>query len=179
MGGNGFWILFGMCSKTHLQFFSFGMLSRSPPSSPLDECCEMPERLVAFGSLVFCCNSQSGVGVWESCGHDERVEDANDVMTHRRSNPLTGLEWKILLHLFVKSNNFLPFFFLQGFYVFAVYFVMHNQLCWPTKASYTVEMNGHDRPDTTFQAGGPTTVGGDISKSTQNLISAMEEVSRV
>lgn len=61
--------------------------------------------------------------------------------------------------------------------MFAVYFVMHNQLCWPTKASYTVEMNGHDRPDTTFQSGGPTTVGGDISKSTQNLISAMEEIS--
>lgn len=65
---------------------------------------------------------------------------------------------------------------LQGLYVFAVYFVMHNQLCWPTKASYTVEMSGHDGPDSTYQGGGPTTVGGDISKSTQNLISAMEEV---
>lgn len=65
---------------------------------------------------------------------------------------------------------------LQGLYVFAVYFVMHNQLCWPTKASYTVEMSGHDSPDSTYQGGGPTTVGGDISKSTQNLISAMEEV---
>lgn len=64
----------------------------------------------------------------------------------------------------------------QGLYVFAVYFVMHNQLCWPTKASYTVEMSGHDSPDSTYQGGGPTTVGGDISKSTQNLISAMEEV---
>lgn len=60
--------------------------------------------------------------------------------------------------------------------MFAVYFVMHNQLCWPTKASYTVEMSGHDGPDSTYQGGGPTTVGGDISKSTQNLISAMEEV---
>lgn len=69
-------------------------------------------------------------------------------------------------------------FSFQGLYVFAVYFIMHNQLCWPTKASYTVEMNGNDRPDSTFQAGGPTTVGSDISKSTQNLISAMEEVCR-
>lgn len=60
--------------------------------------------------------------------------------------------------------------------MFAVYFVMHNQLCWPTKASYTVEMSGHDSPDSTYQGGGPTTVGGEISKSTQNLISAMEEV---
>lgn len=60
--------------------------------------------------------------------------------------------------------------------MFAVYFVMHNQLCWPTKASYTVEMSGHDGPDPSYQGGGPTTVGGDISKSTQNLISAMEEV---
>ncbi|XP_074494393.1 adhesion G-protein coupled receptor V1 [Sebastes fasciatus] len=66
---------------------------------------------------------------------------------------------------------------LLGLFVFAVYFVMHNQLCWPTKASYTVEMSGHDSPDSTYQGGGPTTVGGDISKSTQNLISAMEEVS--
>lgn len=64
----------------------------------------------------------------------------------------------------------------QGLYVFAVYFAMHNQLCWPTKASYTVEMSGHDSPDSTYQGGGPTSVGGDISKSTQNLISAMEEV---
>ncbi|XP_028269622.1 adhesion G-protein coupled receptor V1 [Parambassis ranga] len=66
---------------------------------------------------------------------------------------------------------------LLGLYVFAVYFIMHNQLCWPTKASYTVEMSGHDGSDGTYQGGGPTTVGGDISKSTQNLISAMEEVS--
>lgn len=37
-------------------------------------------------------------------------------------------------------------------------------------------MSGHDGPDPSYQGGGPTTVGGDISKSTQNLISAMEEV---
>lgn len=66
--------------------------------------------------------------------------------------------------------------FLQALYVFAVYFIMHNQVCWPTKASYTVEMGGHDGPDSTYQGGGPTNVGADISKSTQNLISAMEEV---
>ncbi|XP_005722432.1 G-protein coupled receptor 98-like [Pundamilia nyererei] len=54
---------------------------------------------------------------------------------------------------------------------------MHNQLCWPTKASYTVEMSGQDGPDSMYQGMGPTPVGGDISKSTQNLISAMEEVS--
>ncbi|XP_046871129.1 adhesion G-protein coupled receptor V1 isoform X3 [Hypomesus transpacificus] len=64
----------------------------------------------------------------------------------------------------------------MGLYVFAVYFLMHNQLCWPSKASYTVEMNGHSGPDATYQ-GGASTVGGEISKSTQNLISAMEEVS--
>lgn len=64
----------------------------------------------------------------------------------------------------------------QGIYVFAVYFIMHNQLCWPTKASYTVEMSGHDGPDSSYQGGGPTSAGGDINKSTQNLISAMEEV---
>ncbi|XP_041643632.1 adhesion G-protein coupled receptor V1 [Cheilinus undulatus] len=76
-----------------------------------------------------------------------------------------------MLILYVIFNCFL------GLYVFAVYFIMHNQLCWPTKASYTVEMSGHDGQDLTYQGGGPTTVGGDISKSTQNLISAMEEVS--
>lgn len=65
----------------------------------------------------------------------------------------------------------------QGLYVFAVYFLMHNQLCWPAKATYTVEMNGHDSADGVFQSGGAATVGGgEISKSTQNLISAMEEV---
>ncbi|XP_014844179.1 PREDICTED: G-protein coupled receptor 98 isoform X1 [Poecilia mexicana] len=82
-----------------------------------------------------------------------------------------GYRYLWLLILYVIFNC------LLGLYVFAVYFVMHNQLCWPTKASYTVEMNGHDRPDSTFPAGGPTAVGGDISKSTQNLISAMEEIS--
>ncbi|XP_059910298.1 adhesion G-protein coupled receptor V1-like [Gadus macrocephalus] len=66
---------------------------------------------------------------------------------------------------------------LLGLYVFAVYFVVHNQLCWPAKASYTVEMSGHDAPDSAYQEGGAATVGGDINKSTQNLISAMEEVS--
>ncbi|XP_037338537.2 adhesion G-protein coupled receptor V1 [Pungitius pungitius] len=77
--------------------------------------------------------------------------------------------WMLILYVIFNC--------LLGLYVFAVYFVMHNQLCWPTKASYTVEMSGHDSPDSTYQGGGPTTVGGDISKSTQNLISAMEEVS--
>ncbi|KAM3610925.1 uncharacterized protein V6R79_010649 [Siganus canaliculatus] len=82
-----------------------------------------------------------------------------------------GYRYLWMLILYVIFNCFL------GLYVFAVYFVMHNQLCWPTKASYTVEMSGHDGPDSTFPGAGPTTVGGDISKSTQNLISAMEEVS--
>ncbi|XP_058231364.1 adhesion G-protein coupled receptor V1 isoform X3 [Hemibagrus wyckioides] len=67
---------------------------------------------------------------------------------------------------------------LLGLYVFAVYFLMHNQLCWPAKATYTVEMNGRDGPDGVFQSTGAATVGGgEISKSTQNLISAMEEIS--
>ncbi|XP_051279685.1 adhesion G-protein coupled receptor V1 isoform X2 [Dicentrarchus labrax] len=82
-----------------------------------------------------------------------------------------GYKYLWMLILYVIFNC------LLGLYVFAVYFVMHNQLCWPTKASYTVEMTGHDGPDSTYQGGGPTTVGGDINKSTQNLISAMEEVS--
>ncbi|XP_030273384.1 adhesion G-protein coupled receptor V1 isoform X2 [Sparus aurata] len=77
--------------------------------------------------------------------------------------------WTLILYVIFNC--------LLGLYVFAVYFAMHNQLCWPTKASYTVEMSGHDSPDSTYQGGGPTSVGGDISKSTQNLISAMEEVS--
>ncbi|XP_076021271.1 adhesion G-protein coupled receptor V1 [Genypterus blacodes] len=77
--------------------------------------------------------------------------------------------WMLILYVIFNC--------LLGLYVFAVYFIMHNQLCWPAKASYTVEMNGHDRPDSTFPGGGTITVGGDISKSTQNLISAMEEVS--
>ncbi|CAJ1068549.1 adhesion G-protein coupled receptor V1 [Xyrichtys novacula] len=82
-----------------------------------------------------------------------------------------GYRYLWMLILYVIFNCFL------GLYVFAVYFVMHNQLCWPTKASYTVEMSGHDGQDSSYQGGGPATVGGDISKSTQNLISAMEEVS--
>ncbi|XP_040011455.1 adhesion G-protein coupled receptor V1 [Xiphias gladius] len=82
-----------------------------------------------------------------------------------------GYRYLWMLILYVIFNC------LLGLYVFAVYFIMHNQLCWPTKASYTVEMSGHESPDSTYQGGGPTTVGGDISKSTQNLISAMEEVS--
>ncbi|XP_049326601.1 adhesion G-protein coupled receptor V1 isoform X2 [Astyanax mexicanus] len=77
-----------------------------------------------------------------------------------------------MLILLVIFNVFL------GLYVFAVYFIMHNQLCWPAKASYTVEMNGHGGPDGVFQSTGAATVGGgEISKSTQNLISAMEEIS--
>lgn len=66
----------------------------------------------------------------------------------------------------------------QGLYVFAVYFLMHNQLCWPSKASYTVEMNGHGSPDSTYHSGvgEAATLGAEINKSTQNLISAMEEV---
>ncbi|XP_075324846.1 adhesion G-protein coupled receptor V1 [Odontesthes bonariensis] len=82
-----------------------------------------------------------------------------------------GYRYLWMLILYVIFNC------LLGLYVFAVYFIMHNQLCWPTKASYTVEMSGHNGSDSTYQGGGPTTVGGDISKSTQNLISAMEEVS--
>ena len=46
------------------------------------------------------------------------------------------------------------------------------------KASYTVEMNGHPGPSTAFftPGSGMPAAGGEISKSTQNLISAMEEV---
>ncbi|XP_017272706.1 adhesion G-protein coupled receptor V1 [Kryptolebias marmoratus] len=82
-----------------------------------------------------------------------------------------GFKFLWMLILYVIFNC------LLGLYVFVVYFMMHNQVCWPTKASYTVEMSGHDGPDATYQGGGPTTIGGEISKSTQNLISAMEEVS--
>uniref|UniRef100_A0A673CLF7 G-protein coupled receptors family 2 profile 2 domain-containing protein n=1 Tax=Sphaeramia orbicularis TaxID=375764 RepID=A0A673CLF7_9TELE len=77
--------------------------------------------------------------------------------------------WMLILYVIFNC--------LLGLYVFVVYFIMHNQVCWPTKASYTVEMSGPDSPDSTYPGGGPATVGGDISKSTQNLISAMEEVS--
>lgn len=69
-------------------------------------------------------------------------------------------------------------FLLQGLYVFVVYFILHNQTCCPMKASYTVEMNGHPGPSTAFftPGSGMPPSGGEISKSTQNLISAMEEV---
>ncbi|KAK9974393.1 hypothetical protein ABG768_022494 [Culter alburnus] len=77
-----------------------------------------------------------------------------------------------MLILLVIFNIFL------GLYVFSVYFIMHSQLFWPAKATYTVEMNGHGSPDSMYQSTGAATVGGgEISKSTQNLISAMEEIS--
>ncbi|XP_076995276.1 adhesion G-protein coupled receptor V1 [Tamandua tetradactyla] len=77
-----------------------------------------------------------------------------------------------MLILFVIFNS------LQGLYVFVVYFILHNQTCCPMKASYTVEMNGHPGPSTAFftPGRGMPPAGGEISKSTQNLISAMEEV---
>ncbi|XP_037981032.1 adhesion G-protein coupled receptor V1-like isoform X3 [Motacilla alba alba] len=66
----------------------------------------------------------------------------------------------------------------MGLYVFVVYFILHNQLCCPVKASYTVDMNGHATPGSAFftHGSGLPAGGGEISKSTQNLISAMEEV---
>lgn len=66
----------------------------------------------------------------------------------------------------------------KGLYVFVVYFILHNQLCCPVKASYTVDMNGHTTPGSAFftHGSGLPAAGGEISKSTQNLISAMEEV---
>ncbi|KAI7812377.1 adhesion G-protein coupled receptor V1-like isoform X1 [Triplophysa rosa] len=79
-------------------------------------------------------------------------------------------QWMLIL--LVILNIFL------GLYVFSVYFVMHNQFFWPAKATYTIEMNGNGSPDSMFQGAGSAIVGGgEISKSTQNLISAMEEVS--
>ncbi|XP_008059253.2 G-protein coupled receptor 98 [Carlito syrichta] len=77
-----------------------------------------------------------------------------------------------MLVLFVIFNS------LQGLYVFVVYFILHNQMCCPMKASYTVEMNGHPGPSSAFftPGSGMPAAGGEISKSTQNLISAMEEV---
>ncbi|XP_045141134.1 adhesion G-protein coupled receptor V1 [Echinops telfairi] len=77
-----------------------------------------------------------------------------------------------MLVLFVIFNS------LQGLYVFVVYFILHNQMCCPMKASYTVEMNGHPGPSTAFftPGSGMPPAGGEISKSTQNLIGAMEEV---
>ncbi|XP_058132092.1 adhesion G-protein coupled receptor V1 [Dasypus novemcinctus] len=78
-----------------------------------------------------------------------------------------------MLVLFVIFNS------LQGLYVFVVYFILHNQVCCPMKASYTVEVNGgHPGPSTAFftPGSGMPPAGGEISKSTQNLIGAMEEV---
>ncbi|KAM5328541.1 adhesion G-protein coupled receptor V1 [Glossophaga mutica] len=79
---------------------------------------------------------------------------------------------------FWMSVLFVIFNSLQGLYVFVVYFILHNQTCCPMKASYTVEMNGHPGPSTAFftPGSGMPPAGGEISKSTQNLISAMEEV---
>lgn len=45
------------------------------------------------------------------------------------------------------------------------------------KASYTVEMNGHPGPSTAFfTPGSGMPAVGEMNKSTQNLINAMEEV---
>ncbi|KAL1783722.1 G-protein coupled receptor 98 [Sigmodon hispidus] len=75
-----------------------------------------------------------------------------------------------MLILFVIFNS------LQGLYVFVVYFILHNQTCCPMKASYTVEMNGHPGPSTAFfTPGSGMPPAGEINKSTQNLINAMEE----
>uniref|UniRef100_A0A8C3KZ87 G-protein coupled receptors family 2 profile 2 domain-containing protein n=1 Tax=Chrysolophus pictus TaxID=9089 RepID=A0A8C3KZ87_CHRPC len=86
------------------------------------------------------------------------------------------------LHMAYRHLWMLVFFIifnsLQGLYVFVVYFILHNQLCCPVKASYTVDMNGHSTPGSAFftHGSGLPAAGGEISKSTQNLISAMEEV---
>ncbi|NWV35380.1 GPR98 protein, partial [Grantiella picta] len=86
------------------------------------------------------------------------------------------------LHMAYRHLWLLVFFIifnsLQGLYVFVVYFILHNQLCCPVKASYTVDMNGHTTPGSAFftHGSGLPAAGGEISKSTQNLISAMEEV---
>uniref|UniRef100_A0A8C8ATH2 G-protein coupled receptors family 2 profile 2 domain-containing protein n=1 Tax=Otus sunia TaxID=257818 RepID=A0A8C8ATH2_9STRI len=86
------------------------------------------------------------------------------------------------LHMAYRHLWMLVFFIifnsLQGLYVFVVYFILHNQLCCPVKASYTVDMNGHTTPGSAFftHGSGLPAAGGEISKSTQNLISAMEEV---
>ncbi|KAM6225436.1 adhesion G-protein coupled receptor V1 [Rhynchocyon petersi] len=79
---------------------------------------------------------------------------------------------------FWMSVLFVIFNSLQGLYVFVVYFILHNQMCCPMKASYTVEMNGHPGPSTAFftPGSGMPPSGAEMSKSTQNLISAMEEV---
>ncbi|KAM5191785.1 adhesion G-protein coupled receptor V1 [Mantella aurantiaca] len=78
-----------------------------------------------------------------------------------------------MLVLFIIFNS------LQGLYAFVVYFIMHNQLCCPVKASYSIEADGLRSPASAFftpSSGMPPT-GAEISKSTQNLISAMEEIS--
>ncbi|XP_031951061.1 adhesion G-protein coupled receptor V1 isoform X5 [Corvus moneduloides] len=86
------------------------------------------------------------------------------------------------LHMAYRHLWMLVFFIifnsLQGLYVFVVYFILHNQLCCPVKASYAVDVNGHTTPGSAFftHGSGLPAVGGEISKSTQNLISAMEEV---
>ncbi|XP_060617754.2 adhesion G-protein coupled receptor V1 isoform X2 [Anolis sagrei] len=86
------------------------------------------------------------------------------------------------LHMAYRHLWMLVFFVifncLQGLYVFVVYFILHNQLCCPVKASYTVEMNGHTTPGSAFftHGSGMPPAGGEISKSTQNLIAAMEEM---
>ncbi|XP_040275580.1 adhesion G-protein coupled receptor V1 [Bufo bufo] len=78
-----------------------------------------------------------------------------------------------MLVLFIIFNS------LQGLYAFVVYFIMHNQLCCPVKASYSIEMDGHRSPASAFftPSSGMPPAGAEISKSTQNLISAMEEIS--
>lgn len=78
-----------------------------------------------------------------------------------------------MLVLFIIFNS------LQGLYVFVVYFIMHNQLCCPVKASYSLETDGPRSPASAFftPSSGMPPAGAEISKSTQNLISAMEEIS--
>ncbi|XP_068103893.1 adhesion G-protein coupled receptor V1 [Hyperolius riggenbachi] len=78
-----------------------------------------------------------------------------------------------VLVLFIIFNS------LQGLYAFVVYFIMHNQLCCPVKASYSIETDGLRSPTSAFftPSSGMPPAGTEISKSTQNLISAMEEVS--
>ncbi|KAM9330953.1 adhesion G-protein coupled receptor V1 [Gastrophryne carolinensis] len=78
-----------------------------------------------------------------------------------------------MLVLFIIFNS------LQGLYAFVVYFVMHNQLCCPVKASYSIETDGHRSPTSAFftPSSGMPPPGAEITKSTQNLISAMEEIS--
>ncbi|KAM4808264.1 adhesion G-protein coupled receptor V1 [Rhinophrynus dorsalis] len=79
--------------------------------------------------------------------------------------------WMLVLLIIFNS--------LQGLYVFVVYFILHNQLCCPVKASYSIDVDGHRSPASAFftPSSGMPPAGGEISKSTQNLISAMEEIS--